>query len=816
MRFIPAAQLTDFATAPPAGLATGASMGDQLGDVTGIIDFDFTDRKLFVTSMEPGGFVDGSVSQETTSFGSDGRALTVGAFNVNNLDPGDGAARFTAIANAIANNLHAPDIVSIEEIQDNNGATNDGTTDASTTWQMLVDALNLATGAHYQWVDQAPVNGAEGGEPGGNIRVGFLYNTDRVQLGDLDANATLAERRQYTDRIGDGVRDAGDLIAYDDSMISSEISTSDWSSTRRSLLGEFTFHGNTVYVTANHFTAKGGSGEFWQFDQDLEAGDPANAGWAKRSEQAEDVYTMLNLINSGSPNAGIVSGGDYNDFYFYQPLTTLTGYTMADGTARVGGARFDNLTLTLPEAERYTYTFDGRSQAIDHIVVNDLLANLAGYDVVHLNTGFNPNASLAISDHDPGLATFDFRSLSERLVGTAGVDIVNGNGGADIIFGVGGNDVLDGGDGDDQLFGGTGDDTYYVDTLSDLVVEAVGEGNDRVATGISYALAAGSEVETLEFVNSTSTSTVVLIGNEFANRIVGNAGVNFFFGGAGNDDLIGLGGNDTYYVDAGDIVEESVGGGNDRIAAAASFTLNAGASVELIEAINSTDTTAINLTGNALDQRIVGNAGANALTGGGGHDVLIGLGGNDIYYAVTGDTIEEYAGGGNDRVAATTSFTLNAGANVELIEAVSASATTALNLTGNEFAQQVAGNAGANVIDGGSGNDLLTGYGGADIFAFTTALSESNNVDNVEDFLAGTDKIGLDDAIFTQIGGLGALSASAFFAGTSAHDADDRIIYDATSGRLYYDADGNGAGAQILFATLLGAPSLTASDFQVI
>ena len=71
-------------------------------------------------------------------------------------------------------------------------------------------------------------HGAEGGEPGGNIRVGFLYNTDRVQLGDLDANATLAERRKYTDRIGDGVRDAGDLIAFSDDMLGAEINAADW------------------------------------------------------------------------------------------------------------------------------------------------------------------------------------------------------------------------------------------------------------------------------------------------------------------------------------------------------------------------------------------------------------------------------------------------------------------------------------------------------------------------------------------------------------------------------------------------------------
>jgi Ca2+-binding RTX toxin-like protein len=569
-------------------------------------------------------------------------------------------------------------------------------------------------------------------------------------------------------------------------------------------------------VAANHLTAKGGSGEFWQFDQTLETGDPANAGWAKRSQQAQDVYTMLDLISSGNPNAGIVSGGDYNDFYFYRPLTTLTGYTMADGTARVGGARFDNLTLTLPEAERYTYTFDGRSQAIDHIIANTLLSQFASYDVVHLNTGFNPTGSPALSDHDPGLASFNFRGLSEDLVGTAGVDIINGYGGADMILGLGSNDVLDGGDGDDQLFGGTGDDTYYVDTLSDFVGENVGEGTDRIATSVSYALATGSEVEILEFVNSTSTATVALVGNEFANRIIGNAGMNYFFGGGAADTLIGLGGNDTYYVDAGDIIEEAVGGGTDRVAAAVSYALNAGAEVETIEAINLSDTTALNLAGNEFVNRIIGNNGANALTGGGGADFLVGLGGNDTYYVDTGDTIDEVVGGGTDRVAATTSFTLNAGANVELLEAVNSSATTALNLTGNELAQQVAGNAGANVIDGGSGNDLLTGYGGADIFAFTTALSESSNVDNIEDFVAGTDKIGLSHLYFDDVGSMGSFSANAFFAGVGAHDADDRIIYDSATGRLYYDADGVGGTAQVLFATLLGAPTLTASDFQVI
>jgi predicted extracellular nuclease len=807
---------TGWADAPPAGLSTGASMGDQLGDVTGIIDFDFTDRKLFVTDMEPGGFVNGTVSQETTTFGSDNRSLTVAAFNVENLDPGDGAARFTALANAIKNNLHMPDILSIEEMQDNNGATDDGTTDASTTWQMLVDALNLATGAHYQWVDQEPGNKTEGGEPGGNIRVGFLYNTDRVQLGDLAANATLSDRRHYTDRIGDGVRDAGDLIAFSDNMLGSEINTTDWTTTRRSLLGEFTFNGNTVYVTANHWPAKGGSGDFWQFNQNIGTGDPDNSDWAQRNQVAQDVYSMLNLIQSGNPHAGIVSGGDYNDFYFYRPLEVVTGYVLPDGSVRSGGARFDNLTLTLPEAERYTYTFDGRSQAIDHIIVNDLLSDVASYDVVHLNTGFNPTGSPALSDHDPGLASFDFRSFAEVLTGTASADLIRGFGGNDVINGANGNDQLDGGTGDDTLNGGFGDDTYFLDSGADQVNEAAGQGFDAVYTNVSYTLAAGTEVEWLSTASTAGIAALTLVGNGFGQYLIGNDGLNLLVGGGGADVMVGYNGNDTYYVDnAGDYVAEASGQGFDAVYATTSYALAAGQEVEWLSTAVNGDSIALNLSGNESGQTLIGNAGTNVLNGLGGADAMVGLAGNDTYAVDhAGDVVVEAAGQGFDAVYTSVSYTLAAGVEVEWLSTASSTATAAINLTGNQVSQYLVGNDGANVLDGKGGADVLIGLGGADTFSFTAALG---NFATISDFVHGTDKIALDDAVFTAIGGLGALNANAFVTGTGAADGSDRIIYNSATGQLYYDADGSGnnSGA-VLFATLQGAPTLSASDFMVI
>ena len=140
--------------------------------------------------------------------------------------------------------------------------------------------------------------------------------------------------------------------------------------------------------------------------------------------------------------------------------------------------------------------------------------------------------------------------------------------------------------------------------------------------------------------------------------------------------------------------------------------------------------------------------------------------------------------------------------------------TDAINLTGNELANQIWGNNGANTLNGGAGGDILIGFGGADTFAFTTALG-SGNVDAIVDFSVADDSIQLDDAVFAGLS-LGALNANAFVNGTAALDADDRIIYNQATGQLFYDADGNGGGAQVLFATLSGNPALTASEFTVI
>ncbi|EGF91483.1 hemolysin-type calcium-binding repeat 2 copies family protein [Asticcacaulis biprosthecium C19] len=680
-----------------AGYHNQLNMGDALGEISGIIDFDFTEVKLYVTQGPSAEAVDQlddtAPQQDVTTLTHDARSLRVSTFNVENLGGNADQARFDAIAEAIADNLLSPDIICIEEVQDNNGTTNDGTVDASTTWQRIVDAVNLATGKTYQWVDELPVNGAEGGAPGGNIRVGFLYDTARVQLGNLAADATIEERRAYTDRIGDGVRDSGDLIAFSDADVA--ITTADWTTTRKSLLAEFTFNGNTVYVTANHFPSKGGSDNFWELDQNNSNGNPTNSDWAQRNEVAEDVWSVLDYIADHDLDARLIEGGDFNDFYFYRPLQVATGSVDADGVTRdPSETRLVNLTVSeLAPGERYTYAFDGRSQAIDHILSDEELAAVADYDVVHLNTGYSGRTGAtnpAISDHDPTLARFDFRNFSEVLTGTTGADLLEGFGGADYLLG---------GTGNDTMIGGLGNDTFTVDSSGDVVIEASGQGSDAILSAITYSLY-GQYIESLSL---TGTADINATGNGFGNAITGNAGNNLIDGGSGADTMTGGAGNDTYVVGAtSDVVIEAASEGTDTVRSSVTWTLGAH-----LEALILTGTAAIKGYGNALANALTGNDGVNTLYGGAGDDTF--------YVQTVGDAVSEATGEGNDLVVASVNFSL-AGSQIENLTLTG----SALNGTGNGLANTLTGNAGNNLLDGGTGVDSLIGGAGDDTYVVNT------------------------------------------------------------------------------------------------
>ena len=417
------------------------------------------------------------------------------------------------------------------------------------------------------------------------------------------------------------------------------------------------------------------------------------------------------------------------------------------------------------------------------------------------------------------IVNIENQGTSESIRGTQFDDVIFGTPLSDVILGFDGDDSITGGGGSDTLVGGAGNDTYMVDDAGASIVEAAGEGSDTAivsaaAGAASWTVSAGAEVELLQA--ASGTAAINITGNTLAQRIEGNDGANILNGGGGNDTLVGFGGDDTYLVrELGSVVIEGNGGGSDTVFTTVSYNLGVN-EVEILSTVTNSETTRIDLIGNFATQRVVGNYGDNVLNGGsGGNDTLIGLRGNDVYAAGSQSiAIVENANEGTDTLVVFADYQIRNGASIEVFAAQNRGGSEALTLRGNEVAQTIVGNAGANVIDGRAGSDTLVGDGGADVFAFTTAPG-TGNVDAIVDFGNGADRIALASDVFAAVTG-GGIAAGEFVTGTAAADADDRLIYDQAGGRLFYDADGTGAGAAIQFAQLAPGTALSAASFTVI
>ena len=141
--------------------------------------------------------------------------------------------------------------------------------------------------------------------------------------------------------------------------------------------------------------------------------------------------------------------------------------------------------------------------------------------------------------------------------------------------------------------------------------------------------------------------------------------------------------------------------------------------------------------------------------------------------------------------------------------------TTGDTLIGDTGVNTLVGYAGNDLLDGGAGNDTLNGGAGNDSFRFDTLLNAATNVDNVSDFLSGTDIMQLENAIFTGLVN-GTLDPNAFVNGTSATLAQAQVLYNQATGNLSFDADGTGGGSATQFAHVTNGLALSATDFFVI
>lgn len=354
--------------------------GAELSNIVGVMDYSFSNYKLNVTQAVT--VVSNSLARETVTL-PEGK-FAMASYNVENLGGDASAARITQIASQIKNTLGAPHLISLQEVQDNNGATNNGVVAADVTLGRLAAELNAQTGRNYQYVTVNPVNNTDGGQPGGNIRQAFLYDAARVTFsgvvgGALDAISATSVAGKIQLSLGAGRIDP---------------TNSAFTSSRKPLVTEFSVDGQKIIVISNHFNSKGGDQPLFGPSQA-----PVLSSATQRLQQAQAVAGFVQSLLAIDPNANIVVAGDLNDFQF------------ADTLAPLAAAGLINLTNTLAPGERYTYNFEGNLQALDHMLVSPNLMARGSlvYDVVHANAEFSDQ----LSDHDPTLLTMSLAPVPE-------------------------------------------------------------------------------------------------------------------------------------------------------------------------------------------------------------------------------------------------------------------------------------------------------------------------------------------------------------------------------------------------------------------
>ena len=348
-----------------------------IGAIFGPLDYSFANYKIQALSQPT--FLGSTIEPETTEASRD-QEITVGTFNVENLDPGDGAL-FDRLAHQIVDNLRAPDLLGIEEVQDNSGAANNGVVDATQTWTLLIQAIANAGGPLYEYRQIDPVNNEDGGAPGANIRVGFLFRTDRgLEFIDRPGGDSTTATSVVATR-------SGPRLSFSPGRI--DPANPAFVATRKSLAGEFRARGKKLFVVVNHFSSKNDDQPLMGHNQP-----PIRFTEGPRHGQAAVVKAFVDDILAIDPEANVIVLGDINDFEFSKTVDILEG----------GGELFSAIK-TLPANERYSYVFEGNSQVLDQILLSrNLYEHFPyAYDVVHVNSELASQAS----DHEPSLVRLD-------------------------------------------------------------------------------------------------------------------------------------------------------------------------------------------------------------------------------------------------------------------------------------------------------------------------------------------------------------------------------------------------------------------------
>ena len=358
------------------------------GPLVGVLDYAFGRYEVVLTEA-PGSIEAVARDRQQTELAGSADQLTIATFNVENLDALDSPDKYRRVATVIVEALAAPDVVALQEIQDETGAEDDGVVSADGTLERLLAEIAAIGGPCYDYHQIDPQDNADGGQPGANIRVAYLVDPERVEV-PLRGAATAASAAKI-DVLDDDFRlmpnpsrvAPGDrAFAFDDNL--------GYQASRKALALEAVFGGHRILLVNAHLKSKGGDGGLFGSVQP-----PRRLTESQRIEQARRLRTFVEQLLLPQPDALVVILGDLNEHEFRQPLEELTA----------GG--LVNLIEHVELPDRYTYNFRGTSQVLDHVLVSQALLAEASpkIDIVHVNADY-PAAERA-SDHDPVVVRFD-------------------------------------------------------------------------------------------------------------------------------------------------------------------------------------------------------------------------------------------------------------------------------------------------------------------------------------------------------------------------------------------------------------------------
>ena len=326
---------------------------------------------------------DGGLKREVSKIYPSEDKLTIASYNIENFSANNNGhdetpeEKVDKIANSFIKEVHSPDIITLIEVQDNNGGVNDGTVDGVKSGEKLAQRIKQLGGPEYNYTEIAPVDGKDGGKPGANIRVAYLYNPKRVTLVGKDKGGSEEAARFVNGHLEKNPARIDPTNVHFDKV-------------RKSLAAEFEFKGERIVVIANHLKSKIGDDAIYGSNQPS-----VENTKAKRIEEAKILNAFIKEGLRQNPNLKFVLTGDFNDFEFSDSVKTIVGNELV------------NLMAEHDAGDRYSYFYRGSNQSLDNILVSKNIKDKVVFSPVHINASFMEEHGRA-SDHDPVVVQIDF------------------------------------------------------------------------------------------------------------------------------------------------------------------------------------------------------------------------------------------------------------------------------------------------------------------------------------------------------------------------------------------------------------------------